>query len=338
VWAADPAGELSSVNARVLDYFGVTSDQVLGSDWRRFVHPDDLESCSLRWSESLRTGREYEVEFRLRRADGVYRWHLGRAVAMRDATGAVSGWFGTNTDIDDRKRTQDELLERSAYEQQLIGIVSHDLRNPINAIGIAAGLLAKRGQLDEIQAKAVARITSSSGRARRMIRDFLDFTQARSTGRLPVLPVPANIRQIARHVFDEIRVLYPDRPATIEHEGDEEGIWDADRIAQVIGNLLSNAFQHSPAAAPILLRTRGDCTDVVIEVHNEGTPIPPGQIARFFQPFERGAGLTPSAERSIGLGLFISNQIVAAHHGTISVRSNAAEGTLFTVRLPRRGG
>jgi PAS domain S-box-containing protein len=338
VWAADPAGELSSVNARVLDYFGVTSDQVLGSDWRRFVHPDDLESCSLRWSESLRTGREYEVEFRLRRADGVYRWHLGRAVAMRDATGAVSGWFGTNTDIDDRKRTQDELLERSAYEQQLIGIVSHDLRNPINAIGIAAGLLAKRGQLDEIQAKAVARITSSSGRARRMIRDFLDFTQARSTGRLPVLPVPANIRQIARHVFDEIRVLYPDRPATIEHEGDEEGIWDADRIAQVIGNLLSNAFQHSPAAAPILLRTRGDCTDVVIEVHNEGTPIPPGQIARFFQPFERGAGLTPSAERSIGLGLFISNQIVAAHHGTISVRSNAAEGTIFTVRLPRRGG
>jgi PAS domain S-box-containing protein len=335
VWTADVAGELISVNLRVLEYFGVTEEQVLGSGWQRFVHPDDLEPVLRRWTDSLRTEHEYEIEFRLRRADGAYRWHLGRAVAMHDASGAVSRWFGTNTDIDDRKRAQDELLERSAYEQQLIGIVSHDLRNPINAIGIGAALLLKQDQLNGLQAKAAARIASSADRARRMLRDFLDFTQARSTGRIPVMPGPANIRQIARHVFDELRVLHPDRPATIEHGGEAEGTFDADRIAQVIGNLLGNAFQHGSAATPVQLRTRGEFDSVVIEVQNQGAPIPPEDIARFFQPFERGAGSVASAERSVGLGLFISKQIVAAHHGTIGVRSTREEGTVFTVLLPR---
>jgi PAS domain S-box-containing protein len=335
VWTADAAGELTSVNFRVLEYFGLPAERVTGSGWQQFVHPDDLARSIDRWNESLASGGDYEVEFRLRRADGAYRWYLARAVAMRDANGEVARWFGTNTDIDDRKRVQDELQERAAYERQLIGIVSHDLRNPINAIGIAAVLLSKADHLNERQAKAVSRIVSSSDRARRMLRDFLDFTEARTLGRIPVAPGPANIGQIARQVFDELRVLYPDRAATIEHEGDAQGTWDADRIAQVIGNLLSNAYQHSRPSAAIQLRTRGTPGDVTIEVQNEGGEIPPGEIARFFQPFERGGDATPSAERSVGLGLFISKQIVEAHHGTISVQSSASEGTVFRVCLPR---
>jgi signal transduction histidine kinase len=102
----------------------------------------------------------------------------------------------------------------------------------------------------------------------------------------------------------------------------------------VIGNLLSNAFQHSSPSAAVHLRTRGDADAVVIEVRNEGTVIPPEQIARLFQPFERGEKAT-SAERSVGLGLFISRQIVEAHEGAIGVESSASEGTVFRVRLPR---
>ena len=335
VWTADTTGDLTSVNRRVLEYFGVDASQLFAADWRQFVHPDDLDDCLARWQVSLQTGDEYDAEFRLRRADGVYRWHLARAVAATDPAGAVTRWFGTNTDIDDHKRAQDELVERSAYEQQLIGIVSHDLRNPINAIGIAAALLAKHDHFDEFQAKAVARIVSSTDRARRLLKDFLDFAATRSTGRLPVAPAPANIRQIARLVFDELRVLYPARTASIDHQGEEEGTWDGDRLAQVIGNLLSNAFQHSSTSDAVHLRTRGDADAVVIEVQNEGIPIPPADIARFFQPFKRGSGSSSSADRGVGLGLFISKEIVAAHQGTISVRSTAAEGTVFTVRLPR---
>ncbi len=335
VWTANDDGALTSVNVRVLEYFGVTEDAVLGSGWERFVHPDDLPQALERWEEAVTTSREYEVEFRLRRADGTYRWHLARAVATHSAVDVRSKWFGTNTDIDDRRRAQDELVQRSDYERQLIGIVSHDLRNPINAIGVAAALLSRRGPLDDVQAKAVARIVSSSARARRMLRDFLDFTAARSAGRLPVAPVPANIRQIARQVFEELSVLYPDRHATVTHEGEEEGRWDADRIAQVIGNLLGNAFQHGSAGAPVVLRTHGGPDRMTIEVQNAGAPISTADLARLFEPFERGLDPVASAERSVGLGLFISRQIVAAHGGTIDVRSTEAEGTVFTVSLPR---
>ena len=335
VWTADASGALTTVNRRVLDYFGVTVDEMLGPDRRRFVHPDDLDHALAQWAAALHTGREYEAEIRLRRADGVYRWHLTRAVAAYDASGSVTRWFGTNTDIDDRKRAQDEIVQRSAYEQQLIGIVSHDLRNPINAIVMAAALLSKQEAVNELHEKAVARIVSSAERARRLLRDFLDFAQARSLGRLPVAPAAANIKQIARQVFDEVRGLHPKRQATIEHQGSEEGTWDADRLSQVIGNLLSNAFQHSPANAAVRLRTSGGEDEVVIEVHNEGAPIPPEDLARLFQPFEQGAGSRQSAERSVGLGLFITKQIVAAHQGMIAVQSTVEEGTVFTVRLPR---
>lgn len=333
VWTAQPDGELDFVSRRVLDYFGLPEAEMLGSGWREAVHPDDLEACAEQWSRSLETGDEYECQFRLRRADGTYRWHLARALALRAPDGRIAKWFGTNTDMDELTRARHELDRRAEFDQQLIGIVSHDLRNPLNAIGIAASLLLRRGYLDEQSVRVVKRITSSADRATRLIRDFLDFTQARVMGRLPVSPRPANIREIARQAFDEVVLTQQSRRGTIAHEGEESGIWDPDRLAQVIGNLLSNAFQHSPASSVVRLITRGNQT-VTIEVHNEGSPIPPDDLARLFDPFERGTDARASG-RSIGLGLYISRQIVEAHGGTIDVQSREGEGTTFTVRLPR---
>jgi PAS domain S-box-containing protein len=229
---------------------------------------------------------------------------------------------------------RDELHRRAEFDKQLIGIVSHDLRNPMNAIGIATALLLKRGQLDEQGVRVVKRIMSSSDRAVRLIQDFLDFTRARVMGCIPVTPRPANIRELARQVFDEVLLTQPSRKGTIVHEGEADGTWDPDRLAQVIGNLLSNAFQHSPPGSTVCLTTRGDQDGVTIDVHNEGTPIAPDDLARLFEPFERGTDASASG-RSIGLGLYISRQIIEAHAGRIEVRSVEAEGTRFTVWLPR---
>ncbi len=337
VWTARPDGELDFVNRRVLEYFGAEMHEVLGSAWKDAVHPDDLAACLEHWDHSLATGEEYEVEFRLRRADATYRWHLGRALPFRSAEGRIEKWFGTNTDMDELTRTRDELHQRAELDQQLIGIVSHDLRNPLNAIGMATALLVKLGRLDDQQTKIVARITSSAGRATRLISDFLDFTQARVSGRIPVTPRPANIRQIARQAFDEVHMAHPDRPVAVEHAGDDTGVWDPDRLAQLIGNLVSNAFQHSPASSVVRLSTRGTAGEVAIEVHNDGTPIPPGDLAKLFEPFERGTGAERSS-RSVGLGLFICRQIARAHGGTITVESAAGLGTRFIVRMPRDSG
>jgi signal transduction histidine kinase len=230
---------------------------------------------------------------------------------------------------------RDELHRRAEFDQQLIGIVSHDLRNPMNAIGIATSLLLKRGQLDEQSVRIVRRIMSSSDRAVRLIGDFLDFTQARVMGRIPVSPRPVSIREIARQAFDEVLLTQPSRRGTFAHEGAEQGTWDPDRLSQVIGNLLSNAFQHSPESSVVRLTSRGDDDSVTLEVHNEGPPIAPADLARLFQPFERGTDASATG-RSIGLGLYISRQIIEAHSGRIEVRSAEGEGTRFTVWLPRR--
>ena len=334
VWTALPDGRLDFVNRRVLEYFGVGEGEVLADEWLVGVHPDDRESCYERWRQSVRTGDEYECQFRLRRADGVYRWHLARALALRGPDGRIEKWFGTNTDMDELTRARDELSRRAEFDQQLLGIVSHDLRNPLNAIGVATSLLLKRGQLDEQHVRIVTRIMSSSDRAVRLIRDFLDFTQARVMGQIPVSPEAANLREIAAQVFDEVQLSQRGRQGVIEHHGEEHGVWDPDRIAQVIGNLLSNAFQHSPASSVVRLSTRGDDRGVTIDVHNDGTPIPPKDLARLFEPFERGSGASASG-RSIGLGLYIARQIVSAHGGNISVQSTAEHGTQFTVWLPR---
>jgi len=336
VWTATPNGDLDFVNQRVLEYFGVGRHaDLLGQAWISYVHPDDAERSRERWRQSLRTGDPYEVEFRLRRGDGVYRWHLARAVALRHADD-IEKWFGTNTDMDDLTRARQELQARAELDQQMIGIVSHDLRNPLNAIGLATALLLQRGRLDEQHVTIVRRIMSSSERAVRLIRDFLDFTEARVSGRIPVTLAPCNIREIARQVFEEVHLAYPDRQAHLRHTGEEAGNWDCDRLAQLIGNLLGNAFQHGAPAGVVSLATRGGPDEIIIEVHNDGTPIAPQDRGRLFEPFQRGVAPGSGGGRSIGLGLFIASQIAKSHGGSIAVHSTAEEGTLFTVRLPRR--
>jgi PAS domain S-box-containing protein len=335
VWTARGDGKLDWVSDRVVAYFGAPREEIVGDGWQAFLHPDDLPRTQERWRLSVATGRVYEIDFRLRRRDGAYRWYLGRAVPLRGDTGEVETWFGTNTDVDDARRARETLEARAEYEQQLIGIVSHDLRNPLNAISIASALLLRRGQLDEQQGKAIARIVSSTERAARLIRDLLDFAQARS-GAFPIAPAEANLKELARHALDEVHLAYPERAVEVVHRGEETGRWDADRIAQMAGNLIGNAFQHSPPEAPIRVSTCIDDDRAELVVHNEGPPIPDEARARLFAPFVRGGGAKATSGRSVGLGLYIAQRIVEAHGGTIGVTSAEGEGTTFRVTLPRR--
>jgi PAS domain S-box-containing protein len=114
IWTARPDGALDYVTQRVADYFGVTVDEVLGAGWQHVIHPDDLPQAVARWTHSLSTGESYEVEFRLRRADDQYRWHIARALPQFDESGKVVHWFGTNTDIEDQKRLENQLRQERA--------------------------------------------------------------------------------------------------------------------------------------------------------------------------------------------------------------------------------
>ena len=234
----------------------------------------------------------------------------------------------------ERERLYQQAQEAVRIREDVVAIVSHDLRNPLNAISMSATLLLKDNSLEDRQAKNLSRISSAADRANRMIRDLLDFTQARVEG-IPIQPQACDLHELLRRVVEEVQSAHPERHLECETVGNGQGAWDCDRMAQVVANLVGNAVQHSPPGTPVRISSRADA-GLVFTVHNLGAPIAPEVLPTLFEPFQRGSATGRGTRGSVGLGLFIALQIVQAHGGTIEVASIEAEGTLFTVRLPQR--
>ncbi len=334
VWTATAEGQLDFVSNRVVSYFQRSAEQILGDGWLAVLHPDDVEAVVARWTRALETGDPYDVEFRLRRSDGDYRWHLGRANAERSADGQVVTWVGTNTDIHDAKVALAELTLRSQYEQHLIGIVSHDLRNPLSAVSLATTLLLQR-PLDPVTHKLITKIASATQRATRLVNDLLDFAKARIGSTIPVNPTPTKLQDIVETVVGEFDLLAPGRVIqTGQVSSEENGFWDPDRLAQVLSNLVINALQHGTPGTPIYLESQLTQSEALLSVVNQGHGILPHEISTLFEPYRR-ASTAAAARGSLGLGLYIAREVIVAHGGTIEVESSADALTRFTIRLPR---
>jgi phosphoserine phosphatase RsbU/P len=233
------------------------------------------------------------------------------------------------------KRRLDELGE---FREQLIGIVGHDLVNPLSTILIAGQLLLEREGLGEYATELARKITGSASMAVRLIEQLLDFTRSRLGGGIPIEPTPFDMNDVVRQVIGGTELMHPDRPLCVDVKGDLTGVWDRDRIYQVLANLLGNAVHHGEARSSIDLRMDGSETEVVIEVTNRGNAIPPAMLPLIFDPFRHSRAEHPSRTRGLGLGLFIVRQIVRSHGGSITVTSSEHEGTTFCVRLPRNSG
>ncbi|MBF5045264.1 PAS domain S-box protein [Aggregicoccus sp. 17bor-14] len=249
--------------------------------------------------------------------------------------GEVVGAVAINTDITERKRTELALQERVQFEQQLIGIVSHDLRGPLQAILLSVQGLLRTPALDTRTTRAAVRVQGSAERALRLVRDLLDFTRARVGGGIPLERRPLDLHALVAGALEELEAAFPEREVRLRTEGDGHGAWDADRLVQVLENLVTNALKYSPEATPVQVHTRGEEGHVLLEVHNAGAPIAPELLPRIFEPLQRATAELDRQGRSVGLGLYIVKQLVEAHGGRVGVRSTAEEGTTFTVRLPR---
>jgi signal transduction histidine kinase len=250
--------------------------------------------------------------------------------------GRITGAVLVVHDLTERQRTQEQARQRLEFEQQLIGIVSHDLRSPVTAMLLGAQALMRREDVSAPVLKSLARIESSGQRATRLIRDLLDFTQARLGGGIPIHRRPADLHDVLRQVLEEVGPAHPERELRLEVGGDGRGAWDEDRLAQIATNLLANAVAYSPEGAVVRVRAWGEPDAVTVSVHNPGPSIPPDVLPHLFDPFRRGRHISQSRTGNVGLGLFIVDQLVSAHAGAIQVSSLDGEGTTFTVRLPRQ--
>ncbi len=232
-----------------------------------------------------------------------------------------------------REERESERVRLVELQQQLMGIVGHDLRGPLTAIMTGAQLLARTAEIPETRRPAVQRILSSTRRMERLIRDLLDFTRARLGGGIPVNRRPVDLAAVCQKLADEIQPQQAAQGVEFRMEGDLGGEWDPDRLSQVVQNLLANAVRHGGQAGPVTLSAHGNGNGVVLEVHNDGPPIPRDLRPHLFEPFHPGGNGRTGG--SVGLGLFIVKSIVEAHGGTVEARSEEAEGTTFRVWLPR---
>jgi signal transduction histidine kinase len=236
---------------------------------------------------------------------------------------------------DAMRRMEAEIESRRKAVDYILGIVGHDLRNPLGAVHMSTALLQKRGALTGWQARTVERMRSSSGRMGRIIADLLSYTRTRLGTGIPISRRPARLDEIVRRVVDELSASNADREISIRVDGDVSGEWDPDRLEQVASNLVSNAVDHGDPAAPVEVELSGEPERVILRVRNQGPPVPPEVLGHLFEPFSRGPDEKSRKASGLGLGLYISREIVRGHGGEIAASSEPNE-TSVTVRLPRR--
>jgi signal transduction histidine kinase len=217
-----------------------------------------------------------------------------------------------------------------------IGILGHDIRNPLGTILMSAAGLVRSGKLT---AAAAAPINNAATRIKAIIEQVVDFTRAQASGVMPIVRVPGDLSQQLGKVVEETQVRHPTRILRLESAGDFEGSWDEGRMGQLLSNLLGNALLYGSPWTEVTVRLWSTPASVCFSVHNFGEVIPPPERERIFQPLQRGvqqAERIASREPSgLGLGLYICREIVLAHGGELTIDSTAEDGTTFSVSLPR---
>ncbi|VVN31811.1 Adaptive-response sensory-kinase SasA [Pseudomonas fluorescens] len=223
---------------------------------------------------------------------------------------------------------------RATFAEQMVAIVSHDLKNPLTAIKMAAQMLSTAERAPK-ETRLLGHIGQSAERAQRMIADLLDLALARVGRGLSIAPASMDLHQVTGQIVDELRVAFPQSTLIHQSTGAGSAHMDADRVQQIIGNLVANSVAYGDLHQPITITSRLEDDQAVVCVHNRGPVIAEAIMSVLFEPMTRGTQ-TDSEVRSVGLGLFIVREIAVAHGGEVSVSSAAQSGTVFSVYFPRQ--
>jgi PAS domain S-box-containing protein len=350
IFTANANGEVDYLNQQWTEFAGLSFDQLKGWGWTQIIHPEDVEENVRRSQQAIDTGEPFQLEHRVRRADGVYRWHLSRAVAMRDAQGRVLMWFGSNTDIDDQKQAAEaskqakEAAEAaSRAKDEFLANVSHEIRTPMNAI-LGMTELALDTELTEDQRQCLKTVKSAADNLLGLINDLLDFSKIEA-GKLELDPAGFSLRAT---VGDTLRALatrahrkglelacnvLPDVPDPL--------VGDAARLRQVLLNLVGNAIkftEHGEVVVEVKTQEsevpsgdarKPDSCLLRFTVTDSGIGIPQDKQERIFRAFEQEDTSTTRRYGGTGLGLTIAARLVALMGGSITVQSEPGRGSTF---------
>ena len=323
----DLNGRILSWNAAAERLFGYTSEEIVGQSIRTLlpdVRADDFFSIL----DRIRRGERVEhYETIRRRKDGTLVEVSLTVSPIYDEEGKIVGASKIARDLTSVRESQ---REQERTRQLFLATLGHDLRNPLNTIVVSLAHLQNRAP--ESLRDVTKRMMNSSGRMARMIEQLLDFTRARMGGAIPIVPRPGDLREICAVVIDELEVQYPNR-IRLSSRGDFRGRCDGDRLAQVFSNLLVNALDYGLPESPVDVHLTREGGMTRVDVRNQGPAISEEARKEIFEPFRRMKEDSPGRARGLGLGLFITREIVRGHGGTIELASHDCE-TTFTVKLP----
>ncbi len=342
-WKLDADGSASWYNDRWYEYTGTTPEQVEGASWHSVHDPERLPKELERWRESLATGKPFDMVTPLRGADGEFRPFLTRVMPVFDSQGKVTGWFGTNTDIseqwkieDELRKAKDELAEQARRKDEFFALVSHELRNPLAAVSTAVHLLSdsltaeRRTFLEEL-------IDRQATLLRRLVDDLMDL------GRITLGQIGLKRECIDLEEFLQ-KVSMATRSAVVARGQEmvlrlppERIVFMADRVRldQIATNLLTNASKYTGRGGRIEFSAVREGSEVVIRCKDNGIGIPPEMQKKIFEPFVRVEAAGQSAEAGLGIGLALVKQLAEFHGGTVSAESGGpGMGSEFVVRLP----
>jgi PAS domain S-box-containing protein/excisionase family DNA binding protein len=327
VWSARGDGTIDFFNERVNEYAEIPRDEEGVYDWQAIVHPDDRESAMDNWEYAVRTEKAFEQEIRFRMKDGSYRWHLIRGVATYDADGRVSRWYGTKTDIE-------QLKQLDQQKNDFLGVVSHELKTPVTSAKAFAEVLESRAHRagDEGSALLLGKLGAQMDKLIRLIGDLLDITRL-DAGKLSFYEALFSFDELVDAIHEEVQ-------RTTTHVIEKEGrtgkmvYGDRERLGQVMSNLLTNAIKYSPDAMQVVMSSTATEQEVTFCVQDFGIGIARDKVPHVFERFFRENEGREDTFAGLGLGLYVSAQIIERQGGRMWVDSEKGVGSTFCFRVP----
>ena len=327
-WTNLPNGEPDYYNQQWYAYTGLDFEESRKGGWAKVLHPDDLKLTNERYFNALKTGGVFEIENRYKRAsDGAYRWHLNRAVPLKNEEGEIVFWVGTATDIEDQKK---EMEKRDEF----IGIASHELKTPLTSLKGYLQLInnTKKEEISPKVKQYVEKANKALGKLQSLINDLLDVSKIQA-GKLEYAFTTIDISDLIRACIENAEHIYPEN--TFENQDGREFLVNGnlERLEQVLMNMISNAVKYSHQNKNIIIRTEQRGSVVRVSVIDFGIGMTDEQKEHIFERFYRVED-KKYLTSGLGMGLYISAEIVHNHKGRIGVESEPEKGSTFYFELP----
>ncbi len=327
-WTNLPNGDINYFNERWYEYTGLSYEETKGWGWRSVIHPDDIEETIARYVNSLQTGEVFEIENRYRRGrDNSYRWHLNRAMPLRNDHGEIVFWVGTATDIEDQKRE----IER---KDEFIGVASHELKTPLTSLKGYLQLISmhKKDELPDIVKQYISKANIAIGKLQFLVDDLLDVSKIKA-GRLNYNLEVVDLKNIVNVCVENATHMNPSFKIELEdgHHFMVKG--NSERLEQVLMNLINNAVKYSQGSKKIIVKTQKYENWVRVSVTDFGIGLSKEQQFKIFDRFYRVED-KKNMTSGLGMGLYISSEIINTHNGKIGVNSEFGKGSTFYFDLP----